>query len=465
MTWTTDQDNLSPLWDDCRHPATGKTGRAPLARRPAACCTPVTWENSPPPCAQGAADGLRVRAVGGGHSFTPVAVTDGVHIRLDSLDALERVAPQDGRHDARHGRRRHPPGRSEHPAGGPRSGHAQPRRHRQAVDRGGDLDRHARHRRDSWAGWPRRSSAPGWSPPRARSSRPPRRSSPELFELARLGLGSVGVLAAVTLEVVPAYRLEAREEPWPLEEVLEQLDGPDGLVEGNDHFEFYWFPHTRRALTKRNNRVARRRGGPPAAAARVGGRRAPVQRGVLAGQRRRHPRAVDHGVDQRVRRARAVLPPLHGTVRGRLRLPPPGEVPRDGVRGPARPAGPRAAARSTPGSSRAASACRSPSRCGSPRRTTCGSRRRTVARRRTSRCTSTCGCRTRGTSRPSSGSSPRWAAGRTGARCTGSRPSSWARCTPASPTPSACAPRPTPTGVFSNPYLDRLLGSGHRLAA
>jgi L-gulonolactone oxidase len=27
-------------------------------------------------------------------------------------------------------------------------------------------------------------------------------------------------------------------------------------VEGNDHFEFYWFPHTGRALTKRNNRVA-----------------------------------------------------------------------------------------------------------------------------------------------------------------------------------------------------------------
>ena len=26
----------------------------------------------------------------------------------------------------------------------------------------------------------------------------------------------------------------------------------DELVDGNDHFEFYWFLHTRRALTKRN---------------------------------------------------------------------------------------------------------------------------------------------------------------------------------------------------------------------
>src|SRR5699024_5468982 len=27
------------------------------------------------------------------------------------------------------------------------------------------------------------------------------------------------------------------------------------LLAGNDHFEFYWFPHTDRTLTKRNNRV------------------------------------------------------------------------------------------------------------------------------------------------------------------------------------------------------------------
>jgi L-gulonolactone oxidase len=34
------------------------------------------------------------------------------------------------------------------------------------------------------------------------------------------------------------------------------LDGFDELADGNDHFEFYWFPHTDVALTKRNNRVA-----------------------------------------------------------------------------------------------------------------------------------------------------------------------------------------------------------------
>src|SRR4051812_19784947 len=47
-----------------------------------------------------AAEGVHVRAVGGGHSFTPAAVTDGVQVQLDAMDALERVAP--GTHGTTH---------------------------------------------------------------------------------------------------------------------------------------------------------------------------------------------------------------------------------------------------------------------------------------------------------------------------------------------------------------------------
>ena len=61
-----------------------------------------------------------------------------------------------------------------------------------------------------------------------------------------------GVIAAVTLQCEPAYALAAAEAPGSLDEVLAELD--ENLV-GNDHFEFYWFPPTRRVLTKRNNRV------------------------------------------------------------------------------------------------------------------------------------------------------------------------------------------------------------------
>jgi L-gulonolactone oxidase len=56
----------------------------------------------------------------------------------------------------------------------------------------------------------------------------------------------------VTLRCPAAFRLHAVEEPALVDDVLRDLDD---LVEGNDHFEFYWVPHTRWALTKRNRRT------------------------------------------------------------------------------------------------------------------------------------------------------------------------------------------------------------------
>ncbi len=76
---------------------------------------------------------------------------------------------------------------------------------------------------------------------------------PSLFEAARVGLGALGIVATVTLRCVPAFSLVASENPEPLEDVLASFDS---LAEDNDHFEFYWFPYGRKALVKRNNRVA-----------------------------------------------------------------------------------------------------------------------------------------------------------------------------------------------------------------
>jgi L-gulono-1,4-lactone dehydrogenase len=75
---------------------------------------------------------------------------------------------------------------------------------------------------------------------------------PDLFAAARVGLGALGVITTVTLRTEPAFVLEAREGPEPLEQVLDALD--DNYA-GNDHFDFYWFPHGSEALIKRNNRL------------------------------------------------------------------------------------------------------------------------------------------------------------------------------------------------------------------
>jgi FAD-linked oxidoreductase len=77
-----------------------------------------------------------------------------------------------------------------------------------------------------------------------------------LFDAARVGLGALGVVTAITFRVVPAFLLEAREEPMQWSEVISRLDE---LTSENEHFEFYWFPHTEGCLTKRNNRSP----GPP----------------------------------------------------------------------------------------------------------------------------------------------------------------------------------------------------------
>ena len=201
-----------------------------------------------------ASTGQHVRAVGAGHSFTPAAVTDGVLLSLDHLDALERVEAQaDGTALVTVG-------------AGIRLAalNALLDARGLAMRNLGDIDKQSIAGAIS-TGTHGTGARLGGLATQVVGARlvtangdvveTSRDENPELFELARLGLGSVGVVAAVTLEVVPSFQLEAREEPWPLDAVLEQLDGPDGLVEANDHFEFYWFPHTRRALTKRNNRV------------------------------------------------------------------------------------------------------------------------------------------------------------------------------------------------------------------
>lgn len=235
----------TPRWENWARTATAT---------PARIQSPRDLQELAETVAKSAADGLHVRAVGAGHSFTPAAVTDGVLLHLDELDALERVERRpdgtalvtvgagirlsalNGVLDAL-GLAMRNLGDIDHQsvAGAISTG-----THGTGARLGGLATQVVGARLVTATGEVVETSPD---------------QHPELFELARLGLGSVGVLAAVTLEVVPAFRLEAVEEPWALDDVLAGLDGPDGLVEGNDHFEFYWFPHTRRTLTKRNNRA------------------------------------------------------------------------------------------------------------------------------------------------------------------------------------------------------------------
>ena len=76
--------------------------------------------------------------------------------------------------------------------------------------------------------------------------------NPEVFAAARVSLGALGVVTAVTLQAVPAFALRAVEGRGTLTAAIE---GFEELMTSTDHVEFYWFPHTDLTLLKSNTRV------------------------------------------------------------------------------------------------------------------------------------------------------------------------------------------------------------------
>jgi L-gulono-1,4-lactone dehydrogenase len=74
----------------------------------------------------------------------------------------------------------------------------------------------------------------------------------DLLRAARVSLGALGVIAAVTLRCVPAFRLHNTDRPEPLEDVLSSLQQ---RADAHDHFEFWTFPHADVALTRTHDRT------------------------------------------------------------------------------------------------------------------------------------------------------------------------------------------------------------------
>ncbi|GAA2474577.1 D-arabinono-1,4-lactone oxidase [Terrabacter carboxydivorans] len=195
-----------------------------------------------------AARGLRVKAIGAGHSFTGVAVTDGVQLRLGALTGVMSIDSTRGEATVRAGTPLHVLNEELAAFGC-------------ALPNLGDIDRqslagaigtgtHGTGLRLTGLSAGVRALRIVLADGSVVECSP--RHEPDLFQAARLGLGALGVVTEITVAVVPAFLLHAVERPESLGDVLAHADVS---AEANDHFEFYWFPHTGRVLTKRNNRV------------------------------------------------------------------------------------------------------------------------------------------------------------------------------------------------------------------
>lgn len=65
-------------------------------------------------------------------------------------------------------------------------------------------------------------------------------SHPEWFKAMQVSLGVLGIIVQVTLRLQPAFKLAYESKRIPLKSCLQQLSV---LADENRHFEFYWFPY------------------------------------------------------------------------------------------------------------------------------------------------------------------------------------------------------------------------------
>jgi FAD-linked oxidoreductase len=188
-----------------------------------------------------------VRAAGAGHSFSAGAVTNGT---LLSLDALARVLDADtntGLVRVEAGIRLRALSRELHARG-------------LAMPNLGDIDAQSLAGALSTGTHGTGTRLPNLSGQVTAmelvladgSERTLTEADGDLLRAARVGLGALGVTAAVTLKCVPAFRLRNVDRPEPLEDVLAALQE---RADAHDHFEFWTFPHTDIALTRTHERT------------------------------------------------------------------------------------------------------------------------------------------------------------------------------------------------------------------
>jgi FAD-linked oxidoreductase len=88
-------------------------------------------------------------------------------------------------------------------------------------------------------------------------------TEPELLRAARVGIGALGAIAAVTLRCVPAFVLDRVDARRPREQVLDSFEAS---ADAHDHFELFTFPYAESALVLERNRTT----APPRPRGRVG---------------------------------------------------------------------------------------------------------------------------------------------------------------------------------------------------
>jgi FAD-linked oxidoreductase len=187
----------------------------------------------------------RVKVAGAGHSFTDIACTDGLMLDLSRMNRVLRVEGDEVTAEAGITIRELGPALAERGL---------------ALENQGDVDAQTIAGAISTAthGTGGRfanisSQVTGVRLVTAQGDFATIRDGDDLLA-ARVSLGALGAVSAVTLRCVPAFTIHRVDRPLPLDDVLARLDEH---VDSNDHFELFVFPYTRTALTLTSQRTDR----------------------------------------------------------------------------------------------------------------------------------------------------------------------------------------------------------------
>ncbi|MGW7438701.1 D-arabinono-1,4-lactone oxidase [Streptomyces sp. NPDC054849] len=214
---------------------------------PARVVTPASVGELQEVVRRAAGQGLRVKAVGTGHSFTAAAATDGVLIRPQSLAGIRSLDRTAGTVTVAAGTVLKELNRAL--AGEGLSLTNMGDIMEQTVSGAISTGTHGTGRDSASIAAQIRGLELVTADGRLLTCS--EKENPEVFAAARIGIGALGIVTAITLAVEPLFFLTAREEPMGFDRVTAEFDEH---VAENEHFEFYWFPHTGNCNTKRNNR-------------------------------------------------------------------------------------------------------------------------------------------------------------------------------------------------------------------
>ncbi|MBV7296202.1 FAD-binding protein [Corynebacterium sp. TAE3-ERU12] len=218
---------------------------------PASVHQPVTEADIAEIIHSAATRGTTVRPLGAGHSFTPVATTEGSRVQLDNMAGVVGLDQENNTVTLRAGTRlRDVPGLLR-PLGLalPNQGDVDPQSVAGAVSTG---THGTGINFTGFAGMLRGFRLIDASGTAIDCHADADGIGAEIFRLGRLSLGMFGVLTELTLDVVPAFHLAADEHAEDFEEL--RANFPE-RVRATDHLEFYWFPGTDKALVKNNTRI------------------------------------------------------------------------------------------------------------------------------------------------------------------------------------------------------------------